>query len=78
MPRTQDSRRAQRDEYIARMMRKQNRARLTADVALLLSSGMRLLVRHDLDRQGQPTRAIAFARFARHTGAVSGGRHRRR
>ena len=37
MPRTQDSRRAQRDEYIARMMRKQNRARLTADVALLLS-----------------------------------------
>jgi hypothetical protein len=28
------------------MMRKPNRARLTADVPLLLSSGMRLLVRH--------------------------------
>ena len=50
MPRTQQSRRAQRDEYIARMMRKQNRARLTADVALLLSSGMRLLVRHGRNR----------------------------
>ena len=31
---------------MARMIRKQNRARLTADVALLLSSGMGLLVRH--------------------------------
>ncbi len=33
------------------MIRKPNRARLTADVALLLSSGMRLLVRHERTRQ---------------------------
>ena len=46
MPRTQQSRRAGRDDRIARMIRKPNRATLTVDVALLLSSGMRLLVRH--------------------------------
>ena len=43
LPRTQQSRRARRDDCIARMIRKQNRARLTAHIALLLSSGMRLL-----------------------------------
>ena len=52
LPRTQQSRRARRDDCIARMIRKPNRARLTADVALLLSSGMRLLVRHVLSSCG--------------------------
>jgi hypothetical protein len=33
---------------------------------------------HDLDRQGQPSRAIAFARSARRTGALSAGSHGRR
>jgi hypothetical protein len=33
----------------------------TSDAALLLSQGIGLLVRHDLDRQGQPGRAVAFA-----------------
>ena len=59
LPRTQQSRRAQRDECIARMIRKQNRARLTADVALLLSSGVRLLVRHGRERQRRPMVTIA-------------------
>jgi hypothetical protein len=52
-PRTGQSRRAQPDECIARMMRKHSRARLTADVALLLSSGVRLLVRHEPSSGGR-------------------------
>jgi hypothetical protein len=61
MPRTQQSGRARRDDCIAGMIRKQNRVRLTADVALLLSSGMRLLVRHGSDRAGVEAAIIAFA-----------------
>ena len=53
------------DGCIAAMMRKPNGARLTSDAALLLSYVIRLLVRHDLDRQGRPSRAIAFARSER-------------
>jgi hypothetical protein len=60
LPRTRQSRRARRDDCIARMIRKQNHASLTADVALL-SSGMRLLVRHASARPVAPTRRIAFA-----------------
>lgn len=36
------------------MMRKRTGARLTSDVGLLLSSGIRLLVRHETSRESRP------------------------
>ena len=70
MPRAQQSRRARRDDCIARAMRKPDRTKLPAVAALLLSSDLRLLVRHDLDRQGQPGRAIACAQIGAPPGDV--------
>jgi hypothetical protein len=49
-PRAQQSRRARRDDCIARAMRKPDRTKFPAVAALLLSSDLRLLVRHDCDR----------------------------
>jgi hypothetical protein len=46
MPRAQQSRRARRDDCIARTMRKSDRTKVPAVAALLLSSDLRLLVRH--------------------------------
>jgi len=51
-------------------MRKPDRTKLPAVAALLLSSDLRLLVRHDLDRQGQPGRAIACAQIGAPPGDV--------
>ena len=45
-PRSEQSHRARRDECIAGTMRKPDRAKLPAAAALLLSSRVRLLVRH--------------------------------
>jgi hypothetical protein len=42
------------------MISKPNHARPRSDTALLLWRGIGLLVRHDLDRQGQPGRPFAF------------------
>jgi hypothetical protein len=42
------------DGCIARMMRKPDGARLTSDAALLLSSGVGLLVRHALSNLAAP------------------------
>jgi hypothetical protein len=52
-----------RDDCIAPAMRKPDRTKLPTVAALLLSSDLRLLVRHDLDRLGHPGRVIAFATF---------------
>ena len=51
MPRAQQSRRAGRDDCIARTMRKPDRTKLPAVAALLLSSDLRLLVRHERTRR---------------------------
>jgi len=48
LPRTQESRRTQRDGCIAREMRKPNRATRTAAGVLLLFWGLRLLVCHTI------------------------------
>jgi hypothetical protein len=47
MPRAQQSRHARRDDFIARTMRKPDRTKLPAVAALLPSSDLRLLVRHE-------------------------------
>ena len=47
-PRAQESRRARRDDCIARTIRKPDRTKLPAVAALLLSSDLRLFVRHGL------------------------------
>jgi hypothetical protein len=62
MPRTQASRRARRDGGIARTIRKPNRARMAAAIALLLWSCPRLLVRHECHRIAGPAVAVAFGR----------------
>jgi len=51
MPRAQQSPCARRDDCIARTMRKPDRTRLPAVAALLLSSDLRLLVRHERTRR---------------------------
>ena len=53
-PRAQQSRRARRDDCIARAMRKPDRTKLPAVAALLLSSDLRLLVRHALRSLAHP------------------------
>ena len=45
---------------MSRMMRTANRAGLVSDAALPLPYGIGLLVRHDLDRAGEDTVAIAY------------------
>jgi len=57
LPRPQESRRARRDGCIARTMRKPDRTELPAVAALLLSSELRLLVRHERARLRRPTPA---------------------
>jgi len=51
MPRAQQSRRARRDDCIPRTMSKPDRTKLPAVAALLLSSDLRLLVRHECNRR---------------------------
>ena len=46
LPRTLTSCRGRPDDFMARRMRKPNRTKLPAVAALLLSSDLRLLVRH--------------------------------
>jgi len=50
LPRAQQCRRAWRDDPIARTMRKPDRTKLPAVAALLLSSDLRLLLRHEGER----------------------------
>ena len=53
-PRAQQSRRARGDDCIARTMRKPALTKLPAVAALLLSSDLRLLVRHSSDSRADP------------------------
>jgi hypothetical protein len=62
LPRAQQSRRARRNDCIARAMRKPDRTKLPAVAALLLSSDLRLLVRHGLSRLAASWRTAASAR----------------
>ena len=71
LPRTQPSRRAPGDGCIARTMRKPNHARLTAAVALLFWSGVRLLVRHGCSRAESPARTTALASGERSASGVA-------
>ena len=64
LPWPEESRRAWRDDCITRTMRKPDRTKLPAVAALLLSSDLRLLVRHVSYHRGEVDRAIAFASCA--------------
>ena len=66
MPRTEECRRAPRDGCIAREMRKANRATRTVAGALLLSWGLRLLVRHVRDHAARDTATIPLTLVPAH------------
>jgi len=63
-PRAQQSRRARGDDCIARTMRKPALTKLPAVAALLLSSDLRLLVRHVSDHANGVDGTIAFTPVA--------------
>jgi hypothetical protein len=73
LPRAQQSRRARRDDCIARTMRKSDRTKVPAVAALLLSSDLRLLVRHGCSRAESPARTTASASGDRSAPVSRGG-----
>jgi hypothetical protein len=71
MPWPQESRRARRDDCIARTMRKPDRTKFPTVAALLLSSNLRLLVRHASSNRAPPNLILADGVMAGQRGANS-------